>query len=514
MALPETRALPRIQRDARMTRGKLAGPPVDFHAAPASSLPGPIAMAGPSLDHLGHTAFVDEQVRFLMNRATNGFNVRDYRRALNMGYQEWLEWQLDHENIDDSDVDAALAVYPTLDMTNAVLYETYIDDPASVVYELQEALLIRAIYSRRQLYERMVEFWTDHFNINQLDDLCLWFKTTDDRRVIRQHALGTFPDMLRTSPRSAAMLWYLDNYNNIAGNVQENYARELLELHTLGVDGPYTEVDVVEVARAFTGWTFHGVYTAGPFGKFVFVPSIHDVGEKTVLGQTIPAGGGIEDGQQVLDILAMHPTTAEFISRKMARWLLTYEPPQDLVDRLVTIYLSTAGSIKPMIREILRPSTVASIPQGARPKLKRPYHMVTALMRAAEVPTTAPLNLTAELVGLGQVPYWWGTPDGYPDNLASWGKALLPRWEFASRLFAREIPGNLPEVSVLQTLIATAPAGSSTAQAINWVLTGGTIPASHVAGVQQFIDAHPSQPSIVLREAFALMASSPSYQYY
>ena len=127
----------------------------------------------------------------------------------------------------------------------------------------------------------------------------------------------------------------MDNYNNVAGSVQENYARELLELHTLGVNGPYTEMDVVEVARCFTGWTFHGVFTNGPFGKFTYVDGVHDNGPKVVLGQTIPSGGGITDGEAVLDLLAMHPATAEFISTKMAKWLLTYDPPQALVHQRV-----------------------------------------------------------------------------------------------------------------------------------------------------------------------------------
>ncbi|MFT7679831.1 MAG: hypothetical protein ACI8QC_003836 [Planctomycetota bacterium] len=456
----------------------------------------------------------DEAIAFLLNHATAGFTVPDYFEAKAMGYNAWLDWQLDYLNIDDAAVDTALAGYGTLTMTNKQLYETYQMDQNTVIFELQEANLLRSIYSRKQLYERMVEFWTDHFNINQLDEFAIWFKTTDDRRVVRENALGSFPEMLRRSPTSAAMLWYLDNYNNVAGSVQENYARELLELHTLGVNGPYTEMDVVEVARCFTGWTFHGVFTNGPFGKFTYVDGVHDNGQKVVLGQTIPANGGITDGEVVLDLLAMHPATAEFISTKMAKWLLTYDPPQALVDRLTQIYLNTAGSIKPMVRHILKWQTVSSIPAADRRKLKRPYHMLTSAMRAAQVPSTDLLNLTLQLLKMGNVPYWYPTPDGYPDTVNAWGKALLPRWEWNSLLFGRDIEGNKPEIVTLQSLLNTAPAGGTVADGINWVMTGGAIEQAHVDSVQAFIDSQTTNPNAVLREAFALMATSPSYQYY
>ncbi len=457
---------------------------------------------------------INADLLYLLRRATNGFTVADYQEAQTRGYQGWLDWQLDHQNVDDAEVDTALAQYQTLDLTNKQLYETYINDPGAVVFELQQAVLLRGIYSQKQLYERMVEFWTDHFNINQLDDFALWFKTSDDRRVIRQHALGNFPDMLRTSARSAAMLWYLDNYANTAGSVQENWARELQELHTLGVNGPYTEQDVVEVARCFTGWTFHGVFTNGPFGKFTYVDAVHDQGAKVVLGQNIPAGGGMSDGEFVLDLLAMHPSTAEFISTKMARWLLAYEPPASLVQRLTNIYLSTGGEIKPMVKEILQPHNRERVAPGQRRKFRRPWHLVTSLMRATAIQSANLLSLTTELQTQSMVPYWWGTPDGYPDRVDIWGRNLLPRWDFASRLLGRDIAGNEPVLGDLQALLATAPMGSTQAEAISWILTGGTLLQRDVDDVQAFLDSQPSVTGTVLREAIALAASSPSFQYF
>lgn len=498
-ALSRRRDFPRPDLDAskapQMYGGTAAFPPLP----PPASLP-PIK--------------VDEAVRFLVARTTNGFTIPDYLEALELGYDGWLQRQLNHELIDDSEVESILAGFPTLTMTNKQLYETYQAEPATVVYELQMAQNLRGIYSKRQLYERMVEFWTDHFSINQLDDFCLWFKTRDDVKTVRNHALGYFPEMLKNSATSAAMLWYLDNYINIAGQVQENYARELLELHTLGVNGPYTETDIVEVARCFTGWTFHGVFTSGPFGKFTFVDSVHDQGAKTVLGVNIPANGGIVDGETVLDLLAMHPSTAEFISTKMARWLLTYDPPKALVNRLKSIYLSTGGHIKAMVEEIFSHEWRRKVSPSERIKLRRPYHLMTSVMRAAQVPSTNLLQLTVELQSMGQVPFWWPTPDGYPDSVDKWGKALLPRWTWASRLFGKDVPGNEPIQATLVDLMALAPEGSSDAEAIAWVMTGGEIDPVHVAEVQAYMDSQTNTPNIVLREAFALIASSPSYQYF
>jgi len=457
---------------------------------------------------------IDKDILFLINRATNGFTVPAYQEALSMGYHGWLQWQLDHENIDDTAVDTALSAYPTLNLSNTELYENYINDPGAVALELQEALLVRAIYSRKQLFERMVEFWTDHFNISQLDDLALWWKTADDRDTIRAHALGSFPEMLQASSRSSCMMWYLDNYANIAGAAQENWARELMELHTLGVDGPYTGNDVREVARCFTGWTFHGVFTAGPVGQWTYVNAVHDQGSKVVLGQNIPANGGSADGQTVLNMLANHPKTAEFISTKMARHLLSYDPPQALIQRVTDVYMSTGGDIKSMVREILRPPSVAMVPEHKRPKLKRPYHLAVAMTRALQINSTNLLGITAEMQRMGQVPYWWPAPDGYPDELNAWGSALLPRWEFNSRITGLNLDGNRALIQTIADLMATAPASATTVgQKIDWILTGGGMRPVDVNAVDSFWDSQ-AGGALVLREAIALAASSPGYQYY
>ncbi len=456
----------------------------------------------------------DRLLRSLIGHATMGFSIPSYLEAKAMGYDAWLEWQLDYENIDDSAVDQALGNYPTLTMTNPDLYTQYEFDPNAVIFELQEALLLRAIYSRKQLYERMVEFWNDHFNINQLDFFCMWFKTRDDFRVARKHALGNFPAMLKTSPKSAAMIWYLDNWINIVGQTQENYGRELLELHTLGVTGPYTETDVKEVARCFTGWTFTGVFDNAPPGVFTYKDALHDQGQKVVLGNVIPAGGGQSDAETVLDILAMHPSTANHISTKMAKFLLGYNPPADLIQRLVSIYLSTGGEIKPMVREILSKATLAHTPVLEKRKFKRPFQYLTSIMRATQASSNNLLELTTQLQAMGQVPFFWGPPNGYPDTAEQWSHNLQPRWAFASDFFSYDLLYNKPDLQTLKDLMAMAPPGLSTAAQIDFVMTGGDTDDAYVAEVQAFIDSQSSNPNVVLREAFTLIAQGPSFQYY
>src|SRR5262249_26549913 len=224
-------------------------------------------------------------------------------------------------------------------------------DPQQPLRELQQAKLLRAVFSEKQLQEVMVDFWFNHFNVFAQKDVDRWLLISYERDVIRPHALGKFKDLLTAVAQSPAMLYYLDNFLSqmeqpappqkfdADGNpipqprrpgLNENYAREIMELHTLGVDGGYTQKDVIEVARCLTGWTI------GPGGNmsFAFRPRIHDRGEKIVLGTRIAPGGGIEDGLRVIDILSKHPSTAKFISRKLCQRFVADEPPQSLVDRV------------------------------------------------------------------------------------------------------------------------------------------------------------------------------------
>src|SRR5437763_3327404 len=298
--------------------------------------------------------------------------------------------------------------------------------------ELQMSRILRAVYSERQLQEVMVDFWTNHFNVFARKGADRWLLISYDRDTIRPNTLGKFYDLLLADAKSPAMLFYLDNFQSVSPNAQapplrpnsqqnplrnlrmsnnpqqqrpqqqrrginENYARELMELHTLGVDGGYTQKDVQEVARCFTGWTIiaprgagaaaQGVMN-GPMadmlrtkaGTFVFRPAVHDNGEKIVLGHKIPAGGGEKDGLMVLDILAHHPSTAKFIATKLVRHFVSDDPPPALVDRVAQTFLKSDGDIREVLKAIFFSPEFNSA-AAYRAKAKRPLELAIRAVR-------------------------------------------------------------------------------------------------------------------------------------
>jgi uncharacterized protein (DUF1800 family) len=428
------------------------------------------------------------------------------------GYHYFLEEQLNPDAIDDSALDAILAQYPSLAMSYGDLYANYTSQGLDYVvyYELKFANLLRSIYSNRQLFERMVEFWTDHFNIDHNKDGEPTFKTVDDREVIRRHALGKFPDLLVASANSGAMMVYLDNFLNTKYGANENYAREIMELHSLGVNGGYTETDVKQLARCFTGWGID--YTEANYGNFAYYDYLHDKGSKNVLGYFVPNGGGKNDADFLLLVLAYHPSTATFISRKMCRWLLSYEPPEPLVAKVADTYTYTGGDIKQMIRTIFYEAlNVPTTRQDA--KLRRPYHYVMSLVRALEPEITDLTGLFYEMYPLGQMPYDWSPPNGYPDSFEAWGSALLPRWSFATRLLENQIYGIRVKPAIVTGLLGDIP-NSELANGIDRILTGGTMAREDVQAVQKFMDDIGSYNWTVVRQAIALAASCASYQVY
>src|SRR5262249_33774848 len=271
-------------------------------------------------------------------------------------------------------------------------------NPQMVVTELQPAKLLRAVYSDRQLYEVMVDFWENHFSIFANKDDDRYLLTAYDRETIRPFAMGRFRDLLGATAHSPAMLFYLDNWRSsvprpypatatrpagVDGGLNENYARELMELHTLGVDGGYTQKDVQEIARCFTGWT---IQKPNEQGLFLYRPGLHDDGEKMVLGHKILPGGGIADGERVLDMLAAHPATAKFIATKLARRFISDDPPQSVIDRAAAVFLKTDGSIRETLRAIITsPEFFSSV--AYRAKVRSPLEYVAAAFRATGAET-------------------------------------------------------------------------------------------------------------------------------
>jgi len=375
--------------------------------------------------------------------------------------------------------------------------------------ELQMSRILRAVYSERQLQEVMVDFWTNHFNVYAAKGADRWLLTSYDRDTIRPHTLGKFYDLLLADAQSPAMLFYLDNFQSVSPNAQtpqqrpgaargplanlrmsnpdrsgqdqrpqqqqqrrginENYARELMELHTLGVDGGYTQKDVQEVARCFTGWTIIAPRGAGAAaqavinprmadmvrnnpGSFIFRPGVHDNGEKIVLGHKIPAGGGEKDGLMVLDILAHHPATAKFIATKLVRRFVADEPPPALVDRVAQTFLKTDGDIREMLRTIFS-SPEFNSPDAYRAKVKRPFELAVSAVRTIGAETNGGPQFHQWIQRMGQPLYGFQTPNGYSDVAENWVNtgALLERMNFALALVSNRIPGTHVDLSRLMT---------------------------------------------------------------
>ena len=325
--------------------------------------------------------------------------------------------------------------------------------PAQVVVrDLMEGKLLRAIYSGRQLEEVLTDFWFNHFNVYLDKGADHYLVTEYERDAIRPHVLGKFRDLLEATAKSPAMLFYLDNWQSVgpapaparAANqarrgLNENYGRELMELHTLGVDGGYTQKDVTEVARCFTGWT---ILQPQRGGDFVFNPRAHDNGEKVVLGVKIPAGGGMSDGEKVLDILARHPSTAHFISRELAQRFVADAPPAALVDRMAQTFLKTGGDLREVMKTMLASKEFWSV-DAYRTKMKSPLDLVVRAVRAEDGQVDYALNLANQVAQLGEPLYRKQEPTGYSNLGKEWVNTagLLARMNFALQLADNRIPG-------------------------------------------------------------------------
>ena len=396
-----------------------------------------------------------------------------------------------------------------------------------VVTQLQSSRVARAVGSERQLQEVMTDFWENHFNIYaQKGGPEPYYLTDFDENVIRPRALGKFRDLLEAVAQSPAMLFYLDNARSMADSTRptlaargglngvrvmpmrrgglgaamgamraaqemqrqqqqqqqqrqrqglnENYGRELLELHTLGVDGGYTQQDVINVARAFTGWT---IKPPAQGGGFVFRPQVHDAGEKIVLGRKLAAGRGMEDAEDVLDILARSPATAHFISFKLARRFVSDSPSKALVDHAAQVYLKTDGDIREVLRAIITSPEFFS-QQAFRSKVKSPFEVVVSAMRALNAaPDSTPR--TAQVIAfLGQPIFGHQAPNGWPETGESWMNtgAILNRINFGMAVAAGRLPGvDIRAIPSLDT-IRSAPRDKQVDVVVATILNGMVSP--------------------------------------
>jgi uncharacterized protein (DUF1800 family) len=473
-----------------------------------------------------------QAVLHALDRLTFGPRPGDVERVRATGLPAWIEQQLAPSRIDDRALDARLDRLETLKLDSRTIQQEYsgpamverrrrqIENPTQqpqdaasmpngpdrvrserfgrvpdvsdvrrapgaaaapgweqkdrqVIADIEEAKLLRALYSERQLDEVLVDFWFNHFNVFAGKGATRNYVSEYEREAIRPYVLGNFRELLGATAKSPAMLFYLDNWLNSSETglraearplprgaraptsaegaslpsevrqqrsrgLNENYARELMELHTLGVDGGYTQDDIVNVARAFTGWTIRPREGSG----FMFVSALHDRGEKKVLGHTIKAGGGIEDAEQVLDILAAHPSTARYIALKLATRFVSDAPPQALVDLAAARFTATRGDLREVVRTIIT-SPEFFAPEAYRAKVKTPLEFVASALRATGAEVRNALPLARELREMGMPLYFCQPPTGYDETASTWvsAGALVNRMNFAVELGKNAVRG-------------------------------------------------------------------------
>ena len=459
----------------------------------------------------------DRAIVHVLSRTGFGPRPGDLEKVRTLGIQRYIDEQLHPERIADTAMAPRLAGLTTLGLSSQQIAEQYElpqlearrqrkaeakdGDPStalgpggtaaaakpgseamqranSVVTELSEQKLLRAVYSERQLQEVLTDFWFNHFNVDARKGSTRFMLTEYERDTIRPRVLGRFRDLLGATAKSPAMLFYLDNWmsadpngphmdmtmgrprggrgrfggfggpavqraqaqnKNAPKGLNENYGRELMELHTLGVDGGYTQKDVTEVARALTGWTIDRPRQGG---GFTFNARIHDNGQKVVLGHVIRAGGGESDGEQVLDILARHPSTATFIATKLARRFVSDTPPPALVARAAARFRDTDGDLREVMRTILTSPEFLS-PDAYRAKVKSPFEFLASALRATGADVQDARPLVRELQQLGMPIYMCQPPTGYKDTGDAWVNtgAMVGRMNFAVRLASGQVRG-------------------------------------------------------------------------
>ena len=525
-----------------------------------------------------------------LNRLAYGPRPGEVDRVAAAGVMKWIEQQLAPDNIDDGALAERERPFKILDYDRGELAAMYVEAqrerrerqrqqgevdarPDSVgaqhaaplpqgmekgrrlVGQFQELAVMRATLSERQLYEVMVDFWINHFNVFLAKGADRFLTPSYIEATIRPHALGRFADLLVATAQSPAMLFYLDNWESVAPGstppqamrlrarplfgrapsfgrpplfdpardpmradsqrqravermpkgINENYARELLELHTLGVDGGYTQQDVINVARIFTGWSIRRPQQGG---DFEFHDWAHDYGEKVVMGVTFPAGHGRDEGVRLLKLLANHPATMHHVSRQLCQRFVNDDPPDGCVDDAVAAWKRTEGDIREVLRAVFTAPDFWAAP-NFRAKIKTPLEFVVSAARALGAdPDTTP-RLAQVVARLGEPLYLHVAPDGYPERDAAWvnSGALLDRMNAAVALAAGRLPG------VVVSIDSIVPASADPAQliaAVNAQILGGTMSENTKAVIRrQISDSDPLQARAL---AIGLAIGGPEFQ--
>ena len=454
----------------------------------------------------------------LLRRISLGMNATEAARVKAMGFSAYLEEQLNFTALDDSACEARvhqnygrMLAYTPRQVSD--MYQFTGDFGPLVAGPWASMTMERSVFSTRQLYERMVEFWSDHFHVTLY--AFLGGKPFLDRDVIRPNALGKVGDLIRGSMKNPSMLIYLDQTSSTRFGPNENYARELLELHTVGFDGGYTQRDVAELARVLTGWSVDAN------GNFLYRANNHDFGAKTSFGMSFLARtpiyngqNGIDEGEAFGEMLVNHPRTKRFISTKLLQWFVRPDPTEAQIQPVINAYTATGGDIKAMLRVVLTPANVAKAPA----RLKRPSHYVASAMRATSAAALPMENyrtnfssLLNPVGGMGQPLANWPTPDGYPDRDDFWAGLIVDRWRNIGNVVqtANTAPG-WSVVDLASFMTMATPDG--VVQQINQRMFGGEM--SPELGIEVRAIVAPGVTNSRVLDALRLTVMSPEFNFY
>jgi uncharacterized protein (DUF1800 family) len=430
-----------------------------------------------SIGGIAHANPVDPKILHALNRLSFGATAGDIEKVKSIGIDKYIQSQLNPESIaENPNLTDRLSKIDTLNLSTSELFTQYHPNrdvngqkPSLDILQVQrknlrivmdrarDARWQRGLYSDRQLQEVMVDFWFNHFNIDANKGLNKLWAGAYERDAIRPHTFGKFRNLLGATARHPGMLFYLDNWQNSVDNptskgrfkgINENYARELMELHTLGVKGGYQQQDVVALAKILTGWGFKQPNKNIPDGyTFAFNPRRHDFSEKIFLGRAI-AGSGIQEVETALDILAKHPSTANNISYKLAQYFVADNPPKTLVNRLSKRYLDTDGDMRSVLDTLFKSTEFWDVKYYGK-KFKTPYQYALSAVRATgvEVNITKPLDNFMQQLGMPL--YSCTTPDGYKQTQAAWlnPDGMNRRLNFATNLASGRLSLAMPQLT-------------------------------------------------------------------
>jgi uncharacterized protein (DUF1800 family) len=485
----------------------------------------------------------EQQAVHVLNRLGYGPRPGDIGRVAQMGVQRYIDSQLHPESIPFPEALAqrlaalGSANAPAGEVLGefAELRKDVRDEDegarqrrragvARITREAAEARLLRAVDSPRQLEEVMVDFWYNHFNVFSGKGIDRALVASYERDAIRPHAMGSFRELLGATAHHPAMLFYLDNFQStssgfVPGGAQagakararglnENYARELMELHTLGVDAGYTQKDVTELARMLTGWTFDQRRLVRDNETFRFDPKRHDNGVKTWLGREVGPGGQNE-GEMALDVLALHPSTARHVSYKLAQYFVSDTPPAALVDRMARTWAETRGDIRSVLKTLFA-SDEFMAPAAVGAKFKTPYQFVVSAVRASDTPVANIAPLVGTMGQLGMPLYGCQTPNGYKNTQEAWlnPDALTRRITFATALGSGRIAISTPPANPLG---AGSAAAAMPARAARAAAMADSMADSMAAPAQMDMGGSASAPMVTTTaSAVAMAAANPA----